>query len=64
MTLPRYLDQHCVLCGQKHVRYVKTKGGFHKCCDRCIKMLEGFGKSSMVQRTEKEVVDGYIRRLL
>ena len=36
----KHLDQHCALCGEKPVLYVKTLGGFHKCCDDCIEMLE------------------------
>ena len=38
-----YLDQHCTLCGHKPVRYVKTKGGFHKVCDLCRGVLEMAG---------------------
>lgn len=36
---PGYLDQHCALCFEKPVRYVKTKGSFHKLCHRCELML-------------------------
>ena len=39
----KYLDQHCILCGNKPVRYVKTKGGFHKVCDLCRGVLEMAG---------------------
>lgn len=34
------LDQHCQLCFEKPVRYVKTKGGFWKLCDRCRDIIE------------------------
>jgi hypothetical protein len=40
MNRTNYLDQHCLLCGNKPVRYVKTKGGFYKVCDACRKILE------------------------
>lgn len=36
----KYLNQHCALCFNKPVRYVKTKGGFYKVCDSCRKVLE------------------------
>jgi hypothetical protein len=39
-TALRYLDQHCTLCFSKPVRIIKTKGGFHKVCDACRKVLE------------------------
>lgn len=39
----RYLDQHCVLCANKPVRYVKTKGGFHKVCESCATVLKMAG---------------------
>lgn len=39
------LDQHCVLCFEVGVSYVKTKGGFHKLCDSCSEML---GKAGLV----------------
>lgn len=35
-----YLQQRCLLCGEVEVRYAKTKGGFHKICDRCRAILE------------------------
>lgn len=37
------LDQHCILCYQKPVNYVKTKGGFHKVCKTCRAVLEAAG---------------------
>jgi len=44
-----YLDQHCALCGNKPVRYVKTKGGFHKVCDSCATVL---GRASLLVETD------------
>ena len=31
----RKLNQHCALCGEVGVSYVKLKGGFFKLCDDC-----------------------------
>lgn len=37
----RKMDQHCALCFEVGVSYVKTKGGFHKLCDSCRKLVDG-----------------------
>ena len=39
----KYLDQHCALCFEKPVRYVKTKGGFWKVCAKCEAVLSNAG---------------------
>lgn len=33
------LDQHCALCYERGVSYVKAKGGFWKLCESCEKVL-------------------------
>lgn len=38
-----YLDQACLLCSKRPVRYLKTKGGFHKVCDSCREILRKAG---------------------
>jgi hypothetical protein len=37
------MDQHCALCFEVGVSYVKTKGGFHKLCDSCWKLVDDAG---------------------
>lgn len=37
------MNQHCALCGTIGVSYVKTKGGFHKLCDSCKKVVADAG---------------------